>query len=353
MVTIDSLGTSIKDNMDARPNLKQIAYESAMDRARFNELHKMFYEYGPGNGTFLSLAFDQIIEHGVGHFFKWENSADPKTVIELANKAPFSALAIPIGLAEKYQHVIKPGLPLIVKVDGHFLVGDEVNYPRHSIISSIERAVKCGATAIGFTMYFGGEELMYDVERVQEIIETAHAFGKPVVMWAYARGPLAQKMGADSLYWTAQAVAAAEALGVDVVKQKFPMPAKNIVAYKQALTEESGKKGYFYKNMPEVEKLLELEPADGKLTKELAIKRLNFLSQVAPNSLKIISGGAFSDDVQGLMDSTTQIMESGCEGRIMGRNLWGRPLEEAIELTKEIVAVMKKQEYKRKLKVQG
>ena len=81
-------------------------------------------------------------------------------------------------------------MPLLVKVDGHFLVGKDVHYDRHSNMSSVERAVKAGANAIGFTFYFGGKETEQDVERVSRIIEDSHGFGKPVFMWAYASSRL-------------------------------------------------------------------------------------------------------------------------------------------------------------------
>ena len=83
----------------------------------------MFYAHGPGNGKFLSLPFDQRVEHGPGHMAKWERAAEPDIVIELANKGNYSALVLPIRTAEKYQNLISPEVPLIVKVDGHFRVG--------------------------------------------------------------------------------------------------------------------------------------------------------------------------------------------------------------------------------------
>jgi len=351
MPLLKDLHTDPKENVARRPTLETIAREGNLGRVRTAELYNMFYAHGPGQGTMLSLPFDQLVEHGIGHTLKWERAADPRAVIELANRGNFSALALSIGQAEKYQNLIRPDLPLIIKVDGHFLVGKEVPYPRHSNMATVERAVAAGANAIGFTFYIGSEETEIDVERVAELTEAAHRYGKPVFMWAYARGPLPEKMGADSLYWCAQGISAGESVGVDVVKQKYPAPAKDKELYTKYLSEVEGKKGYFYAKMPEVAGLLELEPDDpGNISYELHVKRLNFLAQVAPNTLKILSGGPkFKDPQKDLVETTRAVMDSGNEGRIVGRNLWGRPIEEALELNKVIVDLMRNEKYKRQL----
>ncbi len=310
----------------------------------------MFYTHGPKNGTFLGLPFDQLVEHGPGHVTKWERSADPRAVIELAKKGNFSAIALPIGLAEKYQVLIKDvQMPLIVKVDGHFLVGKDVKYPRHSTMSGVERAIEAGANAIGCTFYIGGEETEQDVERVAQITEIAHKNEKPVFMWAYARGPLPDAMGADSLFWCAYGILAAEAIGADVVKQKFPalITQKNRGAYEENL--KMG--GYFYKGTPEVEELLKLEPkseiSSGDLY-DLHVKRLAFLASIAPNTLKIISGGPKSEDEEGLYKTLRMVMDSGNEGQIVGRNLWGRPTEKAVEIAKRMTDIIREEQYHRK-----
>jgi len=347
MVVIKDLSADAEKNVSERPTLERIAYEGAIGRARTTELYNMFYKNGPGNGTMLSLPFDQLIEHGVGHALKWEESANSKVVIELANRGDFSLLVLSIGQAEKYQNLIRADLPLLVKVDGHFLIGNEVNYPRHSNISSVERAVRAGANAIGCTFYLGGEETEQDVERVAEIIEDAHRFEKPVFVWAYARGPFVDKMGADSLYWCAQGISAAESLGADVVKQKFPVPVKGEKgeAYKMNLS----KGGYLHSKMPEIDQLLELEPENpDDVSSELHVKRLSFMSQVAPNILKIISGGPKGSE-GGLLKTLKCVMDSGIEGQIIGRNLWGRPIEEALNLNSRMVNIMREEHYHRKL----
>ena len=46
-----------------RPKLNQIRH---LGRGVTEKLSIMIYEHGPGNGTFLGLPFDQLVEHGPG-----------------------------------------------------------------------------------------------------------------------------------------------------------------------------------------------------------------------------------------------------------------------------------------------
>lgn len=353
---IEDLSSDPKVNVARRPTLEKIAGGGAIGRARLAELYRMFYVNGPGNGTMLSLPFDQLVEHGVGHMFKWDRAAEPEAVIELANRGTFSALALSIGQAEKYQQDINPSLPLIVKVDGHFLVGKEAPYDRHSTMSSVERAVKAGANAIGFTLYFGGNETEQDVERCAQIVEAAHQMGKPVFAWMYARGPLPGRMGADSLYWCAQAVSAGESLGVDVVKQKVCAFAKNRDAYTKELQKRGdGAKGFFYGKMPEVDELIKLEPTADELNEmskekayQLQVRRLSYQNRVAPRTLQINSGG-LKGAAEGVIETTNVVMDAGMEGAIVGRNNWGRPIDEALELNAQMIELMQNSAYHRNL----
>ncbi len=46
-----------------RPKLNQIRH---LRRGVTEKLSRMLYEHGPGNGTFLGLPFNQLVEHGPG-----------------------------------------------------------------------------------------------------------------------------------------------------------------------------------------------------------------------------------------------------------------------------------------------
>ncbi len=346
-------------NVSRRPTLEKIAQDGSIGRGRFKNLYKMFYQSGPGNGLFLGLPFDQRVEHGPGHMAKWERAAEPDAVIELANHGIYSALVLPLRTAEKYQNLINPRVPLIVKLDGHFMVGSsrEVPYNRHASYGDPENmmysALELGADAVGLTFYIGGEETQEDVERIGEIVEEAHRFGFPVVIWGYARGPMPNRVGADSLYWCHLAVSAAEDLGADIVKTKFPRPAKNLDEYRKMLLGENDKKGFVEQKMPEApEMYLNLEPEKAEqATYELHVKRMNLVVSPAKRTLVVVSGGPkLGEEPEKELEEITRIvLDAGAEGRIIGRNFWGRPLDEAIRFTQIVTEVMKNPKYNRKL----
>ncbi len=354
--------------LEGRPNLKTLTSKAAMSRGKSEKIHRMLYQNGPGYGTFLGLPFDQLVEHGPGHEFKWERSAKPEAVIELANKGNFSSLVLSVGQAQKYQHDIAPHVPLMVKLDGHFYTGkaNDINYPRHTMFGSVEDAVRVGAAAVGLTFYLGSEDVGNDIERIAEVRDEAHRFGLPLVLWSYPRGPLPDTTQANSLLWCHYAVSSAESLGADIVKTKFPSvvePGKR-EAYDNFIMKE------YIKKIPEAGKYLELEPKketlleyekemkaksvkpnyDSLLTYQQHVERAKIVIGSGERTFVIFSGGAKAkgDAVKALNESTKIIMDAGGEGRIIGRNFWGIPIEEALKLVEEVAKVMQKEEYRRK-----
>ncbi len=330
-------------------------------------LYRMFYLHGPGAGTFLGLPFDQLVEHGPAHGFKWEHCAEPKSIIELANRGKFSALVLSVGQAQKYQHDIDHDVPLIVKLDGHFCTGktNEANYPRHTMFGSIEDALRVGACAVGLSFYLGSEQTGEDVERVAKIREMAHNNGLPLVLWSYPRGPLFDAIGADSLFACHYAVSAAESLGADVVKTKFPsvVKPKHREEYEKFIKEEYSKK------IPEAVRYLELEPEkkdlagyekkmkeeekepnfDSLFAQAQHIERARIVVGAATRTFVIFSGGLKieKNPEDALVESTEIVMEADAEGRIIGRNFWGIPVEDGLKYAQTVAEVMKKSKYKR------
>jgi len=330
-------------------------------------LYRMFYLHGPGAGTFLGLPFDQLVEHGPAHGFKWDRCAEPRSIIELANRGRFSALVLSVCLAQKYQHDFDHDIPLIVKLDGHFCIGkaNGANYPRHTMFGSIEDALKVGATAVGLSFYLGSEQTGEDVERVAKIREEAHNNGLPLVLWSYPRGSLFDAIGADSLFACHYAVSAAESLGADVVKIKFPsvVKPKQRDEYKKFIKEEYSKK------IPEAVRYLELEPDkeefadyekkmkeenkepnfDSLFDRARHIERAKIVVGAATRTFVIFSGGLRIEEnpEDALVESTEIIMAADAEGRIVGRNFWGVPIEESLKYAEAVAKVMKRNKYKR------
>jgi class I fructose-bisphosphate aldolase len=356
----------VESNVKVRPTIDLVnSNEEIQER-----LYEMFYEYGPGHGTFLSLPFDQIVEHGPSYQLGWrfkkdsnevENilrrgygCGDPRTVLKLAKKGNYSALVLHPGIARKYWEQMigeisnddEFDVPLIYKIDGHVLVPANPSIP--SVIGSLDDAAELGATAIGMSFYMGSEETERDMERIAKLIEEAHEYGLPAVVWAYPRGPGINDMGADSLFWVHYAVAVAESLGADIIKTKFPKP----------VTDEKKRELYFNyidklrskKKIEAIEQYKKLEPELGeKIAPELHTYRVKIVLDAASRTFVVFSGGPKKegDPKTKLVEETKIIMDAGGEGRIIGRNFWGVPLEEGLELTRTVAEVMTQPQYRR------
>jgi len=172
-----------------------------------------------------------------------------------------------------------------------------------STVGTIEEALKYGASAIGLTIYPGGEHVKSDFERAAEIIRKAHDAGLVAVVWAYARGlglddktKFKDKEGefqgvtqADSLYWTHYAVSIASGLlGADIVKTKYPAKVKpdNRRAYDSHIESLAKKNSSMI-----AYKYLEPKNPETTLTPGQEIFRASIVVQAAPHSIVIFSGG--------------------------------------------------------------
>jgi class I fructose-bisphosphate aldolase len=361
---------------------KNVAVRPRLERMRFLEagveasLYRMLYTHGPGNGTALFMPFDQkSSEHGPGHEFLWERddaaaeeinlggkgSADMRTIAELVNCGNFSGYVLHPGNVRQFRHLFRPDIPLIYKIDGHITQPESAGIM--STVGAVEDALRCGASAVGLTIYPGGEHVKADLERAAGIIREAHKAGLAAVVWAYARGSgLDEKTRfkdregefqgmtqADSLYWTHYAVSIASGLlGADIVKTKYPLKVKpdNRRAYDAYI------EGLAKKNSSMIAyKYLEPKDAEAALTAEQEIFRASLVVQSAPNSVVIFSGGPKlpGNPTESLKKQTEIVMKAGAEGGIYGRNIWGLPVKEGLEAARAISDVISRQEFHRKL----
>ncbi|HWQ95864.1 MAG TPA: hypothetical protein VN368_00685 [Candidatus Methylomirabilis sp.] len=372
---IDEVGLEIDigKNVAVRPRLQDMRFLEPGVEAN---LYRMLYSHGPGNGTALFMPFDQkSSEHGPGHEFLWEKdncgadeinlrgkgSADMRAIAELVNRGNFSGYVLHPGNVRQFKHLFRPDIPLIYKIDGHISQPQSAGFM--STVGTVEEALKCGASAIGLTIYPGGQYIKADFERAAEIIRKAHNVGLVAVVWAYARGQgldektkFKDKEGefqgvtqADSLYWTHYAVSIASGLlGADIVKTKYPAKVKSdnrraYDTYIEGLTKKnSGMIAYKY---------LEPKNPESSLTAEQEIFRASLVVQAAPHSIVIFSGGPKlpGNPTQSLIKQTEIIMKAGAEGGIYGRNIWGLPVKDGLEAASAVNDVISRPEFHRKL----
>jgi class I fructose-bisphosphate aldolase len=270
-------------------------------------LHRLLFEFGPGNGTLMLLPIDQGIEHGPRDFFPNPASKDPDYQFRLAAEAGYSALACQIGMAEKYYPDYAGRVPLILKVNGKTDVPPSDN-ALSTTNASVEDAVRLGADAVGYTLYVGSPRQDEDLRQLQGVREDCDRYGMPLVIWSYPRGSaINQKGGQLSFYAVDYAARMAMEMGADVVKLNMPDP---------------GEKD---KDSPAPYNEMEISQDEA----------IQHCVESAGRSLVVLSGGSKVDD-ETVLAHTRSIMEAGGTGVIFGRNVWQREWSEALEIIAQI-----------------
>ncbi|MGB6771922.1 MAG: fructose-bisphosphate aldolase [Candidatus Dormiibacterota bacterium] len=268
-------------------------------------LHTLLYEHGPANGTLLMLPLDQGLEHGPVDFFVNPPAADPEFQVRLALDGNYSGIALQIGLAKRYLHRWAGRLPLVLKVNGRTNPPgfDEAFSP---LTSSVEDAVRLGAVAVGYTCYVGSPAQDRDLRQMNEVRQECDRYGMPLICWSYPRGSaIAKKGGQDSLYAIDYAARVAAEMGADVIKLNIPREHSEADA---------------------------ASPAPYDTLVEDRRQMLTRIIRSAGRSLVIFAGGSklADDELIGRIDDC---MAAGATGFIFGRNMWQRPMAEAITMT--------------------
>lgn len=271
-------------------------------------LHRLLYEFGPGNGTLMLLPIDQGIEHGPRDFFPNPASKDPEYQFKLAAEGGYSALACQIGMAEKYYPDYAGTVPLILKVNGKTDIPSS-DKALSTCNATVEDGVRLGADAIGYTLYVGSPRQDEDLAQLRQVRQDCDRFGMPLVIWSYPRGEaIDAKGGRDSFYAIDYAARMAMEMGADVVKLNMP------------------------KINPETDKAAPAPYNEMEVSQEEAIRQS---VESAGRALVVLSGGSKVDD-ETVLGNTRQVMDAGGSGVIFGRNVWQRERSEALEIIAKI-----------------
>lgn len=275
-------------------------------------LHRLLYEHGPGNGTMLLLPIDQGLEHGPIDFLDNPAALDPEFQLKIANQGQYSGIVFHIGVATKYMKAYAGKVPLVLKINGKTNVPSDAQ-SFSALDATVEDAVRLGADALGYTLYVGSPAQDRDFAQFNHVRQEAERYGMPIIVWAYPRGEaIKAKGGNDSLYAIDYAARVALELGADVVKL----------------------------NVPDFENI---NPAQPKPYNEMKLGYAGGIAKVvasAGRAMVLFSGGSKlgNDD---LLTKARMAMENGATGLIFGRNLWQRPLDEALNVTKSIMEIMR------------
>jgi class I fructose-bisphosphate aldolase len=287
---------------------RPILTELDLSVGKRTRLHRLLYEYGPANGTLQLLPIDQGLEHGPRDFFPNPPAKDPEFQLRLAIEGRFSGIVFQIGIAEKYMREYAGEVPLILKLNGKTEIPPD-KAPISPCAATVEDAVRLGADAVGYTLYVGSALQAEDFVQFRKVREDADRYQMPLIVWAYPRGEAIEtKGGRDSFYAVDYAARVANELGADIVKVNMPKinPEKDVAAPKPYSTLQ-----------------ISVEEAARQVVES------------AGRALVLFSGGELQGE--GNVISRARIgMDAGATGLIFGRNVWGRPYDEALALSQEI-----------------
>jgi class I fructose-bisphosphate aldolase len=302
------LQTSPAARGSLRPNLNDLG----LSPGKRTRLKHMLYDHGPGGGTLLILPIDQGLEHGPVDFFSNPQAEDPDYQFRLAFEGNFSAIALHIGLAEKYFHQWAGDVPLILKINGKTSIPTDAE-AFSGLTGSVEDAVRLGAEAVGYTLYVGSPAQDRDFEQLHRVRIECDRYGMPLIVWAYPRGEaVSKKGGKESLFAIDYSARAALELGADIVKLNYPVH-----------SEKDAQSPAPYNNLD--------------LDEEAAFRKVVVS---AGRAMVLVSGGEKVDDAD-LLLKVRRSMEAGATGIIFGRNMWQRPKEEALHVTRELHAIFR------------
>ncbi|NPA38416.1 MAG: hypothetical protein GXN99_01315 [Candidatus Nanohaloarchaeota archaeon] len=237
-----------------------------------------------GKGIFL--AYDHGLEHGPRDMVGLAH--DPHYIATLAYKGGVNAVIMQYGTAKRVNPFLKEKrINLILKINGKTLLTKEKYIA--GLTAQVEDAVKLGAKAIGYTIYFGSpyEHLM--IETFSSLRKKAEHYGLGVVLWSYVRAPHIKDE--QKKEYVGYAVRAGYELGADIVKVKYTGSMKT---FKEALSYTPHGNGFYV----------------------------------------YVAGGSKSSR---FLKDVKDMREAGASGLAVGRNVWMR--ENALEVLKEIKKV--------------
>ena len=162
----------------------------------------------------LFLAYDQGLEHGPRDLNL--RTVDPKFIFDIALEGMYTGVIVQQGLAEKYYKSYYKDVPLIVKLNGKTSISNSA--PVSKQLCSVDRAIKLGASAVGYTIYPGSPNESDMLVEFSKIVDQAHDYGMPAIAWMYPRGPNINEFDTNVLAYSARI---GLEIGADILKMKY------------------------------------------------------------------------------------------------------------------------------------
>jgi len=278
------------------------------------------------HGKSLVLPYDQFIEHDCRHLDGDGRPGDPHFIMEIARDGRYTGVAVHYGLSLRYWSALEGAVPLVVKINGKTSIPPQDN-AFSSQTSFVEDAVRIGATAVGYTLYYGSPRQDVDLPQLAGVRRDCERYGLPLIVWAYPRGKdMVGKGGIDSSYALESAARMAMEMGATIIKSNVPKAPKDVDAYLEN------------KTIPQYYRDLEEKWAKGDAA-EVLQERVDRVVQATQGVPVLFSGGSEIGDDDVLYRAEVCV-KAGCLGFIFGRNMWKRKKENALEITEKLRALL-------------
>jgi class I fructose-bisphosphate aldolase len=260
----------------------------------------------------LLLPIDHGLEHGPRDFFVNPPAADPEYQLRLAREGGLSGIVLHIGLAQKYMGAYAGQIPLVLKLNGKTDIPPDAK-AFSPLESTVEDAVRAGADAVGYTLYVGSPRQDEDFIQLGKVRAECDRLGMPLIVWAYPRGEAVEaKGGRDSIYAVDYAARVASELGADAIKLNLPKF--------EADKKELYPKEYRERTWTDSEMIRQVVRSAGK-------------------AFVLVSGGSKKSD-EDLLAEAKLALDAGATGFLFGRNVWQRPFDEGLRMTRLLKELM-------------
>lgn len=257
-----------------------------------------------GTNRMMIFAGDQKVEHlnddFVGEGIPPEVN-HPEHFFKIASQAHIGVFASQLGVIASYG-ADYPDVPYLVKLNSKSNVVptsgmDPVSKAWHTVedVVKVKDDFHLDIVGVGYTIYVGSK---YENEMLREaarIAYEAHQHGLLAVFWMYPRGEFISDE--KDAHLIAGAAGVGHTLGADFVKVNYPASENAPSDFVEAI-EAAGRTGV------------------------------------------LCSGGSKKDEKAFLEELHSQIHESGARGTATGRNIYQRPVDEAVRMADAISSIV-------------
>jgi class I fructose-bisphosphate aldolase len=300
-------------------------YEGEPSGVRLNLARLFTHGRLGGSGHIVMLAVDQGFEHGPTTFLSNPDGFSPHYHFQLAEESGISGFTAPLNWLRAGIDSYLGVVPLILKINhSNRLLPGNVD-PDQAIVATVQDAVDLGCIGIGFTLYPGSDSYLEQLEELRDVSSCARECGLFTVVWAYPRGSGISQTATD-MYDNKSA------------NTSDPRMALDTIAYSAHMACLAG--AHIVKvNLPHCT-IAKTDSIDlyKNVKMETSTDRVRHIMDCCFGGRRavIFSGGSVKD-VTKVLEDVIAVKHGGGTGSIIGRNIFQRPREEALQLIDKIV----------------